>query len=199
MVSMPSGKNVRIDPVKIVALPLTSRNPVVDIRPGPGSRVDAVKTRSLFVARVRTVPCESVEITTLATATVGPAVEFPAGTLAFDGSLDVTDTQIIWTATLAETYGTGAFNGFELVFSGAPTITGVSLDSGSTLTPVSFSTAGGNEIFLNLAGLTALAGQKTILDVTTSSSPAPEPTTFVLLATGLFGVAWATAKRKARS
>lgn len=130
------------------------------------------------------------------TAIVGPTVEFPAGTLAFDGSLDITDSQIIWTATLNENYGAGAFNGFELVFSGAPTITGVSLDSGTTLTPVSFSTMGGNVVLLNLEGLTAVAGQKTILDVTTSSpSTTPEPTAIVLLATGLLGITLA-AKRK---
>jgi hypothetical protein len=52
--------------------------------------------------------------------TSGVPPEFPAGSLAFDGSLAVSDSQIIWTATLAETYqtgtaskGGGAFNGFQ--------------------------------------------------------------------------------------
>ena len=85
------------------------------------------------------------------TATVGPAVEFPVNSLAFDGSLDVTANQIIWTATLSVTYGSGAFNAFKLDFAGAPTITGVSLDAASTLTPVSFSAVGRNEVLLNVA------------------------------------------------
>lgn len=55
------------------------------------------------------------------TVTSGVPPEFPAGTLAFDGSLAVSGSQIIWTATVSETYGTGvassgagAFNGFNL-------------------------------------------------------------------------------------
>src|SRR5580704_10003186 len=72
--------------------------------------------------------------------TSGVPPEFPAGTLSFDGSLAVSGSQIIWTATLPETYGTGtasggagAFNGFNLMFTGAPTITNVTLDSASTI------------------------------------------------------------------
>jgi hypothetical protein len=47
---------------------------------------------------------------------VTSGVEFPAGTagnLAFDGSLDVSGSQIIWTATSAEKYTASAFNGFK--------------------------------------------------------------------------------------
>jgi hypothetical protein len=105
---------------------------------------------------------------------VGPGIEFP--TLAFDGTVDINGSQIIWTATLPETYGSGAFNGFDLLFSGAPTITNVTVDTSTTLPPVSFSFTG-NDVKLNLAGLTAIAGQETILDVQTSTSAVPEPTT----------------------
>jgi hypothetical protein len=108
---------------------------------------------------------------------VGPGIEFP--TLAFDGTVDISGSQIIWTATLAETYGAGAFNGFDLLFSGAPTITNVTVDAATTLSPVSFSFTG-NDVKLNLAGLTAAAGQKTILDVQTSASAVPEPATGVM-------------------
>src|SRR5215467_11381074 len=49
---------------------------------------------------------------------VTSGVEFPAGTLAFDGSLDVSGSQIIWTATVSVMYGVAAFNGFNLQFTG---------------------------------------------------------------------------------
>ena len=111
---------------------------------------------------------------------VGAGIEFPA--LAFDGTLDITGTQIIWTATLPELYGAGAFNGFDLVFTLAPTITNVSVDAATTLSPVSFSFTG-NDVKLNLAGLSATAGQKTILDVQTAASAVPEPS--LLMPTGL--------------
>src|SRR5271167_3171691 len=57
--------------------------------------------------------------------TSGVPPEFPAGTVAFDGSLAISGSQIIWTATLSTTYGAGvaspsagAFNGPALSFTG---------------------------------------------------------------------------------
>jgi hypothetical protein len=105
---------------------------------------------------------------------VGPGIEFPS--LAFDGTVDVTGSQIIWTATLSVIYGAGAFNGFDLLFSGAPMITNVTVNGSTTLPPVSFSFTG-NDVKFNLAGLSATAGQKTILDIQTSASAVPEPAT----------------------
>ncbi len=148
-------------------------------------------------------------IPTICSGPIGPVAvtsgippEFPAGTVAFDGSLAVSGSQIIWTATLSAMYsapsGAGAFNGFDLFFTGAPTITGVTLDSASTISPVPFvgppiSSASGfsfnaDNVLFNLAGDSVTAGQQLILDVQTSPSAVPEPTSAVFLATGLLGV-----------
>jgi len=130
---------------------------------------------------------------------VTAGVEFPAGTLAFDGSLDVSGSQIIWTATVGVTYaspgGAGAFNGFNLQFTGAPTITNVTLDPASTIPPVPFvgppvsSASGisfnGQNVLFNLAGDSVVAGQKLILNVTTSPSAVPEPASGVLVGAAL--------------
>jgi len=141
--------------------------------------------------------------------TSGVPPEFPAGAvpgfLVFDGSLAVSDSQIIWTATLKETYALGSasgpvtpFNAFSLSFAGAPTITDVTLDPASTILPVPFptgfpvsSTSGisfnGSNVTFNVAGDSVTPGQQLILDVQTI----PEPASGVLLGAGLFcGVAF---------
>jgi hypothetical protein len=162
-----------------------------------GSDVTAVLLFPNETAFCNTLPLCSGPLGPLAV-TSGVPPEFPAGTLAFDGSLAVSGSQIIWTATLPETYGTGtassgagAFNGFDLFFTGAPTITDVTLDSASTISLVPFagppvsSSSGlsfnGDNVLFNMAGDTVTAGQKLILDVETSPSAVPEPASRVLL------------------
>ena len=96
---------------------------------------------------------------------------------------------------MPETYATGAFNGFNLMFTGAPTITNVTLDPASTIPPVPFSGFpvsspsglffNGENVLFNLAGDSVTASQRLILDVQTGPSAVPEPTSGVLLASGL--------------
>jgi hypothetical protein len=120
--------------------------------------------------------------------------------VAFDGTVTVTGTQLIWTATLAESYGGGGFNGFEFDFAGAPPITSVTVDPATTLGP---STANfpsgfqviGNTVWMDLSGLSATAGQETILDITTS--PVPLPASAWLMLSGLVGLGVMARMRRA--
>jgi hypothetical protein len=104
---------------------------------------------------------------------VSSAVEFPDGTLPESGSINITNTQIIYTAAFGTTYAPGSFDGFELTFTGAPTILSVSQDAASGFDISSSFT--GNSVFLNFNDSTSTyAGEKTILDVSTAAVKAPE-------------------------
>ena len=112
--------------------------------------------------------------------TVSSAVEFPIDTLPQNGSIDITNTQIIYTAVSAGPYATGTFDGFVLGFTGAPTILNVTQDAASGF-DIS-STFSGNEVMMNFSGATSTyAGEETILDVTTA---VPEAASGLMLLVG---------------
>jgi hypothetical protein len=121
------------------------------------------------------------------TTSVISGTEFPLNSLNQpSGTLDVTDTQIIWNADMTVKYEPGSFNGFDLLFTGTSAITGVTLNNASTLTPVSFGFTS-NQVWINLAELQATAGQKTILDVSVAAVPEPESYAMLLAGLGLLG------------
>ncbi len=85
------------------------------------------------------------------------------------------------------------FDGYVFNFTGAPAITGVSLDSASTL-PSSEVGLGftSNEVSVNLEDDTVGAGSSVIIDLTSAAGPppsVPEPPSLHLLGVGLLALA----------
>jgi hypothetical protein len=130
------------------------------------------------------------------TATVGPSVEFPSGTINGNTnfSIDLTSDQINYTPLANVTYGNGPFNGFVFKFSGAPPITGVSLGGSSTFTPTAI-TFTSNSINLNLSGNTVTYGGLAQLNVT--FAPVPEPAMWAMMVLGVAGLGAQLRRRRA--
>ncbi len=117
--------------------------------------------------------------------------------LSGNGFATVNDNQLIWNATTAVSYAAGTFNGLEFQISGAPAVTSVSVDPATNLGPATnnyaagFLLLGGNTVWLDLNGLSASAGEQTILDLnfgSTSPTNTPEPLTLSLFGAGLLGL-----------
>ncbi|MBC7684972.1 MAG: PEP-CTERM sorting domain-containing protein [Bdellovibrionales bacterium] len=125
--------------------------------------------------------------TVLVTATVGPEVEFPNGAFRQTGGLvpipvtiDVGSSTIDNHYNAARVSAGGAFNGYVLDFSGAPMITGVSLNALSTLTPTSLSWDA-NSVFINVASQRLLLDSRILINVLA----VPEPTMSAMMLGGI--------------
>lgn len=117
-------------------------------------------------------------------------------------TVSVGDTQITITNDFAGQFGTpGTFSGYVFTFTGAPDITKVLVDSGSS---AAFQPAlpGGlssttNSITVNVAGDNPAVGDQLILDVTAGSAPVvPEPSTWAMMLLGFAGLGFVGYRRK---
>jgi hypothetical protein len=136
-------------------------------------------------------------------ATVGPTVEFPLGSLTALLSFNVIPITIDLTASTIDLhYPSGAnatatsFNGYIFDFANLalPGITGVSVDPLSSLSPVGFCFKG-NQVRVNVEGLNIPANSDIILDIA-SASAVPEPAEAVLILAGLGLMGFIARRRK---
>ncbi len=117
-------------------------------------------------------------------------------------TVSVGNTQITITNDFAGEFGTpGSFSGYMFTFTGAPDITKVLVDSGSSadFQPVlpgglSFTAT---SITVNVAGDNLAVGDKLILDVTAGSAPVvPEPSTWAMMLLGFAGLGFVGYRRR---
>jgi hypothetical protein len=133
-------------------------------------------------------PNEANRATNFVTATIGSGVEFPDGAFTslvpglepvpatVDFGAYTVDLHYLATAPAEP----GTYDGYVFTFSGAPTITSVTLDPGSTLTPTSLSFTG-NSILINNADLALTPQSRVLLNV----AVVPEPAAVALMMAGL--------------
>jgi hypothetical protein len=146
-------------------------------------------------------PTEEYRATNLVTATIGPGVEFPDGAFTslipglepvaatVDFGPNTVDLHYLASAPAAG----GTFDGYVFTFSGAPTITSVTLDPASTLTPASFSFTG-NSILINNADLALTPQSRVLLNV----AVVPEPAAVAMMLAGLGVLAVLGQRRRQR-
>jgi hypothetical protein len=146
-------------------------------------------------------PSEAYRATNLVTATVGSGVEFPNGafTSLVQGLEPVPATVDFGANTVDLHYlasapaEPGVFDGYVFTLAGAPTITSVTLDPASTLTPTSLSFTG-NSILINNADLALTPQSRVLLNV----AVVPEPAAVALMMAGLGMLAVLGQRRRQR-
>jgi hypothetical protein len=138
-------------------------------------------------------------VTNTLTATVGPTVEFPEGSImatmagfeALPVSIDVSGSTIEISYSAGGDVPAGGFNGFAFSFVDAPTITGATVDPSSTYTPtVSFT---GNTVWVNEAGSTLTSTSSVLVNI----SAVPEPETYGMMLGGLAVLGFMARRRRA--
>jgi hypothetical protein len=112
-------------------------------------------------------------------------------------TLSNSNNAITLTANAFNIFGSAAFNGPELIDLSSSDLISVLLAS-STIAGFSQSriSSDAKPIWLNLQGLTVSAGQNAVIDVTSSSSPVPEPSTLALFGAGLAALGAMRRRRK---
>ncbi len=117
-------------------------------------------------------------------------------------TVSVGDTQITITNDFAGQFGTpGSFSGYIFTFTGAPNITDVKVNSGSSADfqpalPGGLSSTA-TSITVNVAGDNLAVGDKLILDVTAGSAPVvPEPSTWAMMLLGFAGLGFVGYRRR---
>jgi hypothetical protein len=133
-------------------------------------------------------PDEANRATNFVTKTIGSGVEFPDGSFTslipglepiaatIDFGANTVDLHYLASAPAAG----GTFDGYVFTFEGAPTITAVTLDPASTLTPASLSFTG-NSILINNADLALTPQSRVLLNV----AVVPEQATVAMMMGGL--------------
>jgi hypothetical protein len=136
-----------------------------------------------------TAPIPADLVTNTPSATVGPGIEFPLGSIHAIGtlnvipfSLDVSSNMTDATFFSSGTLISGGFNGGVITFSGAPPIVDVTVDPASDFIPTALSFTS-TSIIANGAGKSFIAGTHEIFDVVTGTPPTttPEPSTWALI------------------
>lgn len=122
-------------------------------------------------------------VSDLGTTTVDGSVEYPNYNNLF--SLSIGDNSLIFTELSTNTYPKTPFNGIEMKILSPVSLTSVSFDPASSYSFSTFGSLSGNELYMNLQGLTVPQGATIVLDFTTA---VPEPTAWALMLVGFGGI-----------
>ena len=129
-------------------------------------------------------------------------IEYPSGSYpAYNPSwqVDVFGDYITITDLLSQglPFQSADFNGFVLAIISGPDILSASVDSSSTIIPLSTSVSDG-DLFMNFSGVGAQSGGFARINFTTVSGAVPEPSTWAMMLLG-FGAVGFSVRRARKS